>query len=105
MFQLSQHHGPVLLLVVELQALDEVLEGAGVLGLLELGVDGVELVQLDELLALLLGPAQLVDGLQRGVEVQAAEAVTQVEQVHAGLALEVVNVEGKLGPWVSKLGG
>ena len=43
MLQLSQHHGAVLHLVVELQTLNEVLEGAGVLGVLDLLVDGVKL--------------------------------------------------------------
>lgn len=43
MLQLSQHHGAVLHLVVELQALNEVLEGASVLGVLDLLVDGVKL--------------------------------------------------------------
>ena len=41
--ELAQHHGSVLHLVVELQALNKVLVGAGVLGLLHLVVDGVEL--------------------------------------------------------------
>ena len=43
MLQLSQHHGAVLHLVVELEALDEVLVGARVLGLLHLAVDREEL--------------------------------------------------------------
>ena len=42
--KLAQHHGAVLHLVVELQALDEVLEVAGLLGLLDIAVDRVELV-------------------------------------------------------------
>ena len=45
--ELSQHHGAVLHLVVQLQALNEVLKVAGLFGLLDFGVDGVELV--DEL--------------------------------------------------------
>ena len=44
MLELSQHHGAVLHLVVQLQALNEVLKVAGLLGLLDFGVDGVELV-------------------------------------------------------------
>ena len=100
MFKLSEHHGSVLVLVIELQALDEVLKGSSVLGLLNLGVDRIELLQLDELLALLLCPAQFVNGLEGGVEVEASEAVPQVEEVHAGFALKVVDVEGKLGPCV-----
>ena len=42
--KLAQHHGAVLHLVVELQALDEVLKVAGLLGLLDVAVDRVELV-------------------------------------------------------------
>ena len=41
--QLAQHHRPVLHLVVQLQTLNEVLERAGILGVLHLLVDGVEL--------------------------------------------------------------
>lgn len=67
--------------------------------LAHLGVDGVELLDGDELLALLLGGAELVQHLERGVGVQAAEGVGQVEEVHAGLALKVVDVEGELGAW------
>ena len=44
MLKLAQHHGAVLHLVVELQALDEVLKVAGLLGLLDVAVDRVELV-------------------------------------------------------------
>ena len=42
-FKLSQHHGAVLHLVVQLQALNEVLEVASFLGLLDVAVDWVEL--------------------------------------------------------------
>jgi len=97
--QLAQHHGAVLHLVVELQALNEVLVGAGVLGFLHVSVDGVELFQLDELLALLLGATEFVNHLEGGVEVETSEAVTEVEHVHAGLALKVVDVESKLCPF------
>merc|ERR1711944_4659 len=51
-FEFSQHHGAVLHLVVQLQALNEVLEVAGFLGLLDVAVDWVELFQLNELLSL-----------------------------------------------------
>ena len=44
MLELSQHHGAVLHLVVQLQALNEVLKVASLLGLLDIRVDGVELV-------------------------------------------------------------
>ena len=43
MFKLSQHHGAVLHLVVQLQALNEVLKVAGLLGFLDVAVDWVEL--------------------------------------------------------------
>ncbi len=43
MLQLPEHHGPVLHLVVQLQALDKILVGAGILGLLHLTVDREEL--------------------------------------------------------------
>ena len=43
MFQLSQHHGAVLQLIVELQALNEVLEGASVLGVLDFFVNWIKL--------------------------------------------------------------
>ena len=42
-FELSQHHGAILHLVVQLQALNEVLEVASFLGLLDVAVDWVEL--------------------------------------------------------------
>ena len=54
------------------------------------------LFQLNELLSLLLGTAQFVNHLEGGVEVEAAEAVAEVEHVHAGLALKVVDVKSKL---------
>merc|ERR1712010_296901 len=95
-FKLSKHLGAVLHLVVQLQALNEVLKVAGFLGLLDVAVDWVELFQLNELLSLLLGTAQFVNHLQGGVEVEAAEAVAEVEHVHAGLALKVVDVKSKL---------
>merc|ERR1719305_1332666 len=95
-FQLSKHHGAVLHLVVQLQALDEVLEVASFLGLLDVAVDWVELFQLNELLSLLLGAAQFVNHLQGWVQVETTEAVAEVEHVHAGLALKVVDVKSKL---------
>ena len=54
------------------------------------------LFQLNELLSLLLGTAQFVNHLPGGVEVETTEAVAEVEHVHAGLALKVVDVKSKL---------
>jgi len=94
--QLTQHHCSVLHLVVQLETLDKVLVGAGVLGLLDLRVDGEELLELDELLSLLLGATQFFNHLEGGVLVEPPQTVAQIEQVHAGLALEVIDVKGKL---------
>ena len=55
------------------------------------------LLQLNKLLSLLLSPAQFVNHLQCWVEVKTTEAVTKIEHIHPGLALEVVDVEGKFG--------
>ena len=54
------------------------------------------LFQLNELLSLLLGTAQFVNHLQGGVKVETTEAVAEVEHVHPGLALKVVDVKSKL---------
>ena len=43
MFEFSEHHSAILHLVVQLQTLNEVLKGAGVLGVLDLLVDWVKL--------------------------------------------------------------
>ena len=56
-----------------------------------------DLLQLQELLSLLLGSTQLLDHLESGVQVETSQHVSQVEQVHPCLALEVVDVEGKSG--------
>ena len=42
-FEFSEHHSAILHLVVQLQTLNEVLKGAGVLGVLDLLVDWVKL--------------------------------------------------------------
>ena len=117
MFEFSEHHGAILHLVVQLQTLNEVLKGAGVLGVLDLLVDGVKLEEnihlgirvysrhlfcvhlfkLEEVLSLLLGASELRNHLEGGVEVEAAEAVSQVEQVHPRLSLEVVDVKSEAG--------
>ena len=100
MFEFTQHHGAVFLFVVKFQTFDEVLEGTHVLGVFDFGVDGVEFLQLDELLALLFDTAELLDHFQGGVEVKTAQAVAQIEHIHTGLTLEVIDVKGELGPWI-----
>merc|ERR1719361_2064589 len=94
--QLAQHHRPVLHLVVQLQTLNEVLERTGILGVLHLLVDGVELFQLEELLSLLLRSSQFVNHFKGWVEIQTTQTVAKVEKIHSRFALKVINVEGKL---------
>ena len=90
--------GAVLILVVQFQDLHKVVEATGVLGVLGLLEDGVEVVELDGLLSLLALTAQLSDGLQGGVEVAGAEEVSDVEAIDLTVALEVIDLEGELDP-------
>ena len=53
------------------------------------------LLEFHELLSLLLRAPELLNHLEGGVEVEAPEAVAQVEEVHSSLALEVVDVKCK----------
>ena len=53
------------------------------------------LFEFHELLSLLLRAPELLNHLEGGVEVEAPEAVAQVEEVHPSLALEVVDVKCK----------
>jgi len=101
--QLTQHHGAVLHFVIELQALNEVLKGTSVLGLLHSAVDGEELFKLDELVSLLGGATQICDHLQGGVQVETSETVSQVEQVNPALTLKVIDVESELGAFRKKI--
>ncbi len=71
------------------------MDATGVLGLLGLFEDGVEVVDDHDLLSLLGLTAQLVDGGQGGVQVACAQKVADVEAVHLAVALEVVDVEGE----------
>jgi len=79
--QLGVGHEALALAVEGLEGLVEVVEGAGVLLLLHLGVDGEELLQLVALLAHLLGTAVLLDGLLGGVESQAVQHRAGLEGV------------------------
>jgi len=62
------------------------------------------LLKLDELFSLLLGATQFVNHLEGGVLVEPPETVAKVEHVHAGLALEVIDVKGKLCSCIFKAG-
>ena len=74
------------------------MEATGVLGVLGLLEDGVEVVELDGLLSLLALTAQLSDGLQGGVEVAGTEEVSNVEAIDLTVTLEVIDLEGELDP-------
>ena len=88
--------GVVILFVVELQDLHEVVEATGVLGVLNVLVHFEEVGLLDELLFLLLGASDTLDHSQGGVYVGGAEDVTDVEGVNLAIALEVVDIKGKI---------
>lgn len=96
--ELGQKHLAVILLVVELQALQEVIESAGILGVLDLSEDGEELIGLQELLLLHLGSAELLDLSEGWVQIECTEHVADVEGVHRLVALEIVDGEGELSP-------
>lgn len=73
--QFSEQHGAVLLLVVQFQALNEILIAALFLLLLDLRVNGQEFVHLDLLLVALLGATHLLNQRQGGVQVQGAQSI------------------------------
>lgn len=95
--QLSGQHGAVLVLVVQLQALDEVLVASLLLLGLHLAVDRQEFLQRQQLLVALLGLADLLDQGQRRVAVQRAQHITQVEGVDLLRAIGIVDAERELG--------
>jgi len=94
--ELVAEDGAVIVLVVELEDLDEVVDAAGVLGGLGLGEDGVEVLDLHHPLALLLLAAELVDGVEGGVDVAGPQQVADVEPIDLAVSLEVVHIKGKL---------
>jgi len=98
-FEFSVQHGAVVLLVVKLEHLHEVLVGATVLVLLDLGVKGEELVDLELLGLLHLLHAQLFQDGDGWVEVEGPHAVTQVESVHGVITFKIVDGEGELCPF------
>ena len=59
--------------------------------------DKIYLLKLEEIVSLLLCSSELLNHLEGGVEVESTEAVSQVEQVHPRLSLEIVDVKGKAG--------
>lgn len=99
MFQLNHQHCAVLVLVVQLQALEEVLVASLVLLLLDLAEDGQELLDGQFLLALLLGASHLLAEGQRRVEVQGAQHIANLASVDLALTLHIEDGEGELSPW------
>ena len=87
--------GVVLVLVVELHNFHEIVDATGVLGVLGLFEDRVEVGEDHDLLALLLLPSQLVDGGQGGVQVAGPQKVTDVEAIDLAISLEVVDVKSE----------
>ncbi len=79
------------------------MEATGVLGVLGLLEEGVEVVDLEGLLSLLGLTSQFGDGLEGGVQVAGAQQVTDVESVDLAVTLEVVDLKGKLDPLKEKL--
>jgi len=90
--------GAVLVFVVQLQDFNEVVEAASVLGVLGLLEEGVQVIDLEGLLSLLGLTSQLGDGLEGGVQVAGAEEVTDVEAIDLTVTLEVIDLEGELDP-------
>ena len=72
------------------------MEATGVLGVLGFLEEGVEVVDLEGLLALLGLTSQLGDGREGGVQVAGAQQVTDVESVDLAVSLEVIDLKSKL---------
>jgi len=94
--KLIADHGVVVIFVIKLQDLNEVVESTLILGVLGGLVHGVDVALLQELLALLLLPADLSNGEEGGVEVAGAHQVAGVEGVDGAVTLEVIDVEGEV---------
>merc|ERR1719336_2864383 len=94
--QLVGKHGVVVVLVVQLQDLNEVVEASLVFGVLAGLVHGEHVGLGEELLALGDSTADLLDGLQGGVQVAGADEVANVEGIDLAVSLEVIDIEGEV---------
>ena len=72
------------------------MDATGVLGVLGALEDGIHVLEGDDLLALLLHAADLLDGLVGGVQVAGADEVADVETIDLAVTLEVIDLEGEL---------
>ena len=90
--------GAVLILVVQFKDFNEVMEATGILGVLGFLEDGVEFINLQGSLALVVLTSELTDGLEGGVQVAGAEQVSDVEAINLAVSLEVIDLKGKLNP-------
>lgn len=102
MSQFCAEHGSILLLVVQFQALKEILVASLLLVFFALAEDGQEFVDFHLLLALLLRAAQLLDGGIRWVQVQCTKDVAKVNGVDDVGAFVVVDGEGEFCPFFEK---
>lgn len=91
--QLCLQHGAILVLIIQFQALDEVLVGAALLLFLHLAVDRQELLEREQLLAPFLGASILLDDGISWPQIERSEEVAQVASVHLANAFEIVDVK------------
>ena len=75
------------------------MEATLVLGVLAGLVHGEDIGLGEELLALGDSTADLLDGLQGGVQVAGADEVANVEGVDLAVSLEVIDVKGEVDGW------
>jgi hypothetical protein len=95
--ELDQHHGAVVVLVVELAELDVVVVVAGVVGLLACIADEFDdLVELAELLLVVVLLAMCHAHLLGNVHAHGVHDVTEVVHVKLALAVPVINVANSL---------
>jgi len=95
-FQLNEDHGAILVFVVQLEDFHEIFVAAGISVLLNLGVDGEEILEGNHLYLPLLLASDLLNDLQGWVKLEGAKTVSEVEAVDLVIAFEVVDGKGKL---------
>ena len=79
------------------------MEATGILGVLGFFEDGVELINLQGSLSLVVLSSELTDGLECGVQVAGTKQVSNVETVNLTISLEVIDLEGKLDSWKNEI--
>jgi len=94
--KLSEHHGAILLFVIEFHTFNEVFITSLALLLLDGLVHGHEVTDLHHSLTLLLWWLELGDRFLRWVQVNGTEEVSDVEGIDFTLAIEIEDVESEL---------